>query len=564
MLIVVAVSIGVFGVVHADSWQRSQRDQADVAVGGDVVVAPDVRPNAEIARRELPAALRAIDGVDGVLPVEIRTADLGGDLTSVAVVATDATRLSEFTRLRDDLGPSEAALARLPTPVDTGGAPLGDAGDLTATVTIDPGPASAPDLGRLDVALLVRDGFGTVERLAVEVAADGRATPVVFGSIPGGPDGDVSSVVGVDVTAPVREVPPGTPADEAPAPLVFDVTVEALTVGATPVDTDGAVWALRALTSDGSTTQAGAAEAYSRPDGIEVLFDTGTNRRPNMGATARFTTAPIEAGVAAQEVMPLDVLATPALLGRTRLRVGDEAIVRMSGLRVLARIAGTTPVVPFAAEEAFALLVDRPSLTGIEFTTIGTTRPPDRFAINTPEAAHRSVAATLEAAPFNSVAVADRRLEAERRSRDPVLVGLTGSLFAAVLAATVVVVLGLVMTALTEARERRGAYAVLRALGTSRTELRRLLLRETVPLALLATACGVAAGMLLADLTVGSLTTDRDGSPALPVPDLVIPWPTIVGLVAVTLLAVLALPLLTSHLLRGVRPADELRVGDQR
>ena len=61
-----------------------------------------------------------------------------------------------------------------------------------------------------------------------------------------------------------------------------------------------------------------------------------------------------------------------------------------------------------------------------------------------------------------------------------------------------------------------------------------------------------------------SLATDPDGSQALPVPDLTIPWPTVVTYVAGMLVLVATLPLLTGRLLRGVRPADEIRIGDQR
>lgn len=564
VLIVVAVSIGVFGAVHADSWQRSQQDQANAATGSDVTVVPDLRPNADVPTRELPAAYRAIEGVDAVLPIEVRSADFGGDLTSVTLVAADVSRLNSFLRMRDDLRPPAAALAQLGVPVDTGGAALPDVGELTATVTIDGTPDGAGATAELDVALIVRDEFGTSERLDVRLLADGAATQTVFGSIPERTDGAPSSLVGVEVTAPVPDVPIGTPADEFPPLPVYDITVADLMVGDTPVDTSAAVWLRREVTTDRSTTSAGTASAESRPDGVDVSFEAGTNRRPNMRAIARFTTAEIEEDAVPQGVRAIDVLATPALLGRTQLAIGDEAMVRLGGLRVVARIAGTTPVVPYAADDRLALLVDRPSLTSVEFTTLGASRPPDMWAVIADEANHSTVTATLGAAPFNSVVVADRRLDAERRSRDPVLVGLTGSLFAAVLAATVVVVLGLLLTAFTESRERRSGYAVLSALGVSRAQLRRLLVRETVPLAVLATACGVAAGMILANLTVGSLTTGGNGSAALPVPELVVPWPTIVGLVLLTLAAVFALPLLTSRLLQQVRPADELRIGDQR
>ena len=40
------------------------------------------------------------------------------------------------------------------------------------------------------------------------------------------------------------------------------------------------------------------------------------------------------------------------------------------------------------------------------------------------------------------------------------------------------------------------------------------------------------------------------------------PWPVVTALVVVVMAAVIALPMLTSRLLQGTKPADELRIGD--
>ncbi|MGI9646291.1 MAG: FtsX-like permease family protein, partial [Ilumatobacteraceae bacterium] len=324
------------------------------------------------------------------------------------------------------------------------------------------------------------------------------------------------------------------------------------------------VWRTREVSTDGSTTSAGIADVRDSDSGITVELQTGINRRPNMRTTARLTTAPVQEGAAVQDQLTFDVLATSALLGRAGLSVGDEASVRIGGLRATARIAGVAPVSSVAADERFALLADRRTLATVEYTTLGTTQSPDQWAIATGADTNTSVVATLDSPPLDSTTVLDRRLDAEQRTRDPVLVGLTGSLFAAVLAAAVVAVLGLALTAVTEARSRRGDYAVLRALGARRAELRGWLVRETIPLAVVSIAAGVVTGLVLASLTVRSLTSDRDGSAAIPEPTVVVPWPVVAALVMVVVAAVIALPMLTSRLLRGTKPADELRIGDAR
>lgn len=565
VLIVVAVTIGVFAAVHSVSWQRSQRDQADAATGADITVVPDGRPAADVPVERIAGAYRSVDGVDAVMPIDVRTLDLGSELTSVTLVGVEVEELPAIDRLRSDLQPDPDRLAALSGPLDTGGVELEGAGEITASVTVDVVPSTEQErFDELDITLVVADEFGVVDRYPAQtsVAAPGVPATITFGALPLRPGGvDAPTLVGVELTGPVRVLEVGADRSTAPPPLQFDVGIGDLAVGGTAADISGVTLRMRDATRDGSTTSAGTASVRPSEDGTSISFWTGTNRRPNMRSTVRMTTAAIREGAINQDELTFDVLARPELLGRAQLAVGDEASVRIGGLRARVRIAGTVPVVPFAIDEPFALLADQRTLATVEYTTLGTTRRPDRWAIATGEDAHASVAGSLDVAPFNSVAVIDRRLEAEQRTADPVLIGLAGSLLAAVVAAAIVAILGLALTAVTEARERRAAYAVLRALGADRSELRRWLVRETVPLAALSVLAGVLAGVVLANLTVASLTNDRDGSPAIPEAELLVPWPAVGVLVVVVLVAVIALPLLTSRLLAGVRPADELRIG---
>jgi predicted lysophospholipase L1 biosynthesis ABC-type transport system permease subunit len=225
---------------------------------------------------------------------------------------------------------------------------------------------------------------------------------------------------------------------------------------------------------------------------------------------------------------------------------------------------GETDVVPFAADEPVAFLADHATLAAVEYLATGTRSDPDRWVVVLDESDRDDVTTVLRDAPFDSVAVANRWAEAEQRIGDPILVGLTGSLLIAVGAVAVVAVVGLVMAAVTGARDRRAANAVLRALGASRRELRQWLVRETFPIGVLAVTIGLAAGIVIASVVSSALTSDRDGGDAVPPPQLVVPWVALAALVAVALVAIAMVPLATSRLLHGVRPADELRIGDQR
>ena len=228
------------------------------------------------------------------------------------------------------------------------------------------------------------------------------------------------------------------------------------------------------------------------------------------------------------------------------------------------RVVGETDVVPFAVGEPLAFLADHATLAAADYLASGARSDPDRWALVVDESGHDEVAAILRGPSFDSIAVDDRWAEAEQRTSDPILVGLTGSLLMAVGAVAIVAIVGLVMAAVTGARDRRGANAVLRALGASRRELREWLVRETVPIGVLTMLIGLATGVMLAAVVSSALTGDRDGGDAVPPPQLVMPWFALGVLVAVALAAVVMVPLATNRLLRSVRPADELRIGDQR
>jgi predicted lysophospholipase L1 biosynthesis ABC-type transport system permease subunit len=306
------------------------------------------------------------------------------------------------------------------------------------------------------------------------------------------------------------------------------------------------------------------AEDSDDPDGEPTLvlaIDTGTTELRQVIERHRFTTAtPIDP---AGERLVVDALATPDLLDALGIEPGRAVQARIGGLRLQLRIVSATDVVPFASAEPLALLADHATLVAADYLVTGTSPQPDRWALETAETSRDAVTSALIAPPLASTALEDRWSAAELRTRDPVLVGLTGSLLMAIAAVVTVASVGLVMTAVTGARERRTSHAVLRALGTSRHDLRRWLIRETVPLGVLAITLGATTGLLIATLVLDSLTGDRDGTPAIPPPQLVVPITAIVALMAGALVAIALLPIAMGRLLRGVRPAEELRIGDQ-
>jgi predicted lysophospholipase L1 biosynthesis ABC-type transport system permease subunit len=256
------------------------------------------------------------------------------------------------------------------------------------------------------------------------------------------------------------------------------------------------------------------------------------------------------------------VFVTPGLLDATALGVGDRLVARLNGATADLRIEGVIPVVPFAVREHVAILADWETVSVDRLDRTRRFETPDAWAFSTDEATARDIERVLAGPPYGAAAFAERRQEARTISREPVTVGLSGSLALALAASLVVASIGLVLTAVVGGRERRPAFAVLRAMGTRASELRRWLILETVPLVGFSAVAGLVSGIALARLALPSLGVSRDGTRAIPAPSLVVPWGTLGVVVLIAVAAGMALPVVTARLLRRHRTADELRIGD--
>ncbi len=600
ILLVVAVAVGVFALVHAVSWQTSQRDQANATVGADIVVTPDIRPDASLGPTELPSAYSRIDGTETVAPIEQRSVSLTSRLSSVSLTALDTGRFSDYSRVRDDIIADDATIESLASSLagpgdDLRGISLDPAGGtITATVdlaavTTDPETGTVvPADARLHLTLVVVDEFGTFQRFTADVDVATRAgteasggagrdeaavsSPVTFAPIEASIlEGRRARLVEIEALVDVPAVTIDTvdfDGDGAPDHNWWEVTGTTMTATLTdvaldgrPLDLDTATWRPIPSTAGRHTLTEADAEVTGAGNGLSMSIETGTTDGPHVRAAHRFVTFASPEGAGPPV---LDALATPTLVDALGIEVGDVVAGRISGLRAQLRVVATSDVIPFAIDKPLAMAVDFADLAAAEYVTTGARAQPDRWALVTDHDAVDATTSILRGEPFVSQEVTDRWSVAEQRTRDPVLVGLAGSLLLAIAAVGVIATVGLVMSAVTGARERRAAHAVLRALGTPRRDLRRWLVRETVPLGLIAIVLGALAGWLIAALVLDSLTGDREGAAAVPPPVLVVPALAVAVLVGAALTAVVILPIATSRLLRGVRPADELRIGDQR
>ncbi|MFP5489131.1 MAG: FtsX-like permease family protein, partial [Acidimicrobiia bacterium] len=568
VLIVLSVTVGTFAAVHGASWQESLRDQADASVSSDVLVTPDPRPAAALPQELVPDAYIQLDGVDDVVPVAHSVAAVSGELSSVPVVLTATDELDGTLRLRSDLYGSvgsPAALASLHEPADLGAVEVGDAdGDLVVDYSLIATPGTARGSVRFSATVLDRHGTPVYldgDRVPVsDTGAEPTNGSVRFAlrsdEVPGlslGLDGPLR-LVSLDVAFPAVQDVPFT--DDPLPTATYRLTLGPARVGEREVALD-AEWRIGGETL-GDVLEEPSNALSSTGGSIFLGVDSGSTIRASASYTLTLDTGAFGDGVGTE----IPVVVTPGLLDATSLAVGDRLVARIGGATADLRIDGVIPVVPFDVGAEVALLADWETVSVDRFDRTRRFGVPDAWAVSTDEATARGLERVLAGPPYDAAAFVERRQEARTISREPVTVGLSGSLALALAASLVVAAIGLILTAVVGGRERRPAFAVLRAMGTRASELRRWLVLETVPLVGFSAAAGIVAGIALARLALPSLGVSREGTPSIPSPRLVVPWPTLAVVVAIAVAAGMALPVVTARLLRRHRTADELRIGD--
>jgi predicted lysophospholipase L1 biosynthesis ABC-type transport system permease subunit len=157
------------------------------------------------------------------------------------------------------------------------------------------------------------------------------------------------------------------------------------------------------------------------------------------------------------------------------------------------------------------------------------------------------------------------RMTLRHELRDaPLGAALQGALVLGFLAALALAAVGFTVNAAVSARERRAEFAVLRALGVSSRQVLGVLGVEQVFLVLLGLGGGLALGLGIGRIVIPhSVLTLRATDPYPPV-RLIVPWPSILGLLAgvVVLLAVALAVLVRSLRRHGLSAA--IRIGEDR
>ncbi|MFG1806017.1 FtsX-like permease family protein [Streptomyces sp. NPDC049040] len=564
LLLVLAVAMGMFSIGQGASWDRSQRDQADFAVGADLRVTGMTTPPFGQA-----GIFTAVPGVTTAAPAARETLLLPNERYATALII-DSEKAAGAMRIRSDLAggrPLPALLAPLHTAPDTRGFSLDPAARqvaFAATLTAA-GPGGRPpaaDDQPDHVSVAVVDAEGVPYDFALgDLPPDGRPHTLTL---------DLATAAGKGAPAgPLRLVRfetsysvPGRPETRRFTLSSAQVTLADGTVGPLRAQAGGA-WQSAADFDDTSlgklpevisptstTPQTGGGALLSFGYGTGS-FSEGTDPSQMSGGTVR---------VHVDEPTParLAGIATDGYLRAAGAKVGDTVRVQLGNVTVPVKISSSVHGLPGTdtATEAGALLLDLRAVDRVLADGDGLPVEPTEWWLGTAPGASSRAAAALRARTDVDT-VLDRAETAADLRADPLGAGPQSALPAAVIAAAVLAAVGFAVGAMGAARERRTEFAVLRALGAPRRKLTRMLAAEQALLVLVSLAVGLALGTFLTRLITPLIVLT--GQAARPVPPLVIELP--VGRLAELLAVLLAAPLLVLVVtaVRRGEPAAALR-----
>jgi hypothetical protein len=341
----------------------------------------------------------------------------------------------------------------------------------------------------------------------------------------------VVSIDNLSAVTPTLVVPvPGVPSVEDSTPLdvpaQLDWTASNNGVGVDTLQPDGDQIHMRVITTSSSVVRAPVGlvlTAAERATPVRIVANgtalNDSNLEPDTAVTFEVENTRVSAYIADR---------VPALAGDT---LGKAAIVaNIADLQVAVIQSGGNVITPSEW-----------------WTDLGDTDP-EAYIADAPEGATVTTQAGL----------------AEELKTDPLRVAIIAALWLVTGAAVVLAALGFAVHAIVTVRAREIELAQMRAIGELRAQLLRIVATENALLSFLGLLFGVGLGIALSYLVAPLVSVGPDGKPPLPAVVVAIPWDA-VGLLALEVAVVLAVSVvIVSLMLRRIKPAEMLRLGDER
>jgi FtsX-like permease family len=593
LLLMLAMSMGVFALSYAATWSISQRDQAAYQAGADARVLPGPTLGS-LPAWALATAYQAVPGVAHVSPVE----RVSGGVSFAAggssdLLALDAATAGGIVRFRGD--ESSESLAALLQPLSAGRpAPtLAQLPDGTAYLRITPSlritaisqfvfdpdtqdgtdvpldPTKVPGI-RLSVGAIVRDAHGLLYDAEVgPVDVTGAPAPIVLALAPTN-DRNAAGVaqVGAHLDGPLTlaglNVGVWLPQDTT-------ITSGVLGVGAVASGADpagpwadvplGAAASWKAKIGQGQQVRGEVPLAETTGTTIQIggedvqgsLFGNG----PQLAA-ARLSLVP--ASIAPEG--PVPVIVNRAFLAATTSAPGDTITATVDSVSRRLEITGVVDSFPTTDPTRALAVVDEPTLGLLRLQSTGTTRTADEWWLSATGGGASGLADALRANPFDSADVVTATDRARSLSTDPVALGIIGALTLGFVATGLFAIVGLTVSAAVSARQRRTEFALLRALGFSARQLSASLWLENGSLVLVSLLAGTGLGLLIGWMVLPFVTVTQQATAPVPPVLVEIPWNRILLLDGVSALALGIAVVVIGAVLRRLGVGSVLRMGE--
>ena len=601
LLLMLAMSMGVFAVSYTTTWTESQSDQADFRVGADLRVVP-VRGLGGLPPSTLDAAFAAIDGTGAITPVERHSVRVTTTAGNGELVALDPAAASLLVSLRGDQTSTD--LGTLFAPLEEGRPditlmPLPDGAqrvrlsttvrveELSATVTdqetgepvLEPVDLSELDAATLAAMIIVRDGRGLVHRFVSETV------PLENGhqelEVPLVPTSERARAAAEAAAAALTY-----PVDVAGLELIVSLpALTQATAGAVAIDgvatsesVDGGDWQPAAVDTAGSwqlgwSQGEGAALALvpaELTDGLAMAFGSGEDGDgeafSSMPGVDRFGRG-ITVSFLPSSVFNLGGVVLPAVVNRqfleaTGTAIGDELTVPIDGEPRRLVVSGVLESFPTTDPLQPAAVVDVATLSLLRFNSNRGAGFPVEWWLDVDDATLPGILAERGDGPLRGATVLSRAATFEQLSADPLALAMIGALSLGFVVAALFAVIGLVVSAAVSVRQRRTEFALLRALGLSPDQLSGWLWLENGSLVVVSLVFGTLLGLLIGWVVLPFVTVTQQA--AVPFPPVVVevPWAAIAVLELASALALVATLFVLTRVMRRSGLGSVLRMGE--
>lgn len=572
LLLTLAVSIGTFAVTFLTSWHQSQEDQALYQHPPDATVTDVEAP--WLSQRTIVAG----DGsAESISPVVKEIAQFGQSPESyefndfsgarVWLIGSDTTGLKNYGvgRLNEIGGARVASTLGSDAPVETN--PIEIPGK-PQQISMDVVASSSQNLGAVELLLrgVIRNADGDYQTIQLGQIPLDRETHRLTGAIATSSDLNTYTspmyLVGLQATwISLNGEDSGVVVDPT-RPLALTVSIDDLTAE-TP-STSIPVAGVESAVDETPLEVPAALDWTATNNGVGVESLTPDDDQIHMRVIASPTAvlaAPVSLVLtAAEKAWPVRVVATAGALKDSHLEVEESGTIRVGNTLVPAYVAERVPTLGGDTLGESTLVADIERLEVALVQAGGNIVPPSEWFVSIDE---ESVDGYASALPEDAT-MTTRAGVAHDLQNDPLRVAIQAALWLVTGAAVVLAALGFAVHAIVTVRAREIELAQMRAIGVLRGQLLRIVATENAFLSFLGLVFGVGIGIALSYLVAPLVSVGADGRPPMPPVIVEIPWDAIGLLVAEVALVLFVSVVIVASMLRRIKPAEMLRLGEER